>query len=159
MNFQAKSSSASTGLASYINQTIPLPCYMFLLFSRALFLFSLSSWAIFFSLYVYETMGYGELIIRSYDAQSDRARVEDLERRCEVGPAERAFLFTDTLGDPICRIRNSPIYKMLVPLFSFLFSLVILSFPSFVLYLTPDHYLPYWCLIEKLNWSFYFYVR
>ncbi|XVF68481.1 hypothetical protein PTKIN_Ptkin11bG0006200 [Pterospermum kingtungense] len=59
-------------------------------------------------------MGYTELIIRSYDAQNDRARVEDLERRCEVGPAEKVFLFTDTLGDPICRIRNSPIYKMLV---------------------------------------------
>ncbi|OMP02430.1 hypothetical protein COLO4_11088 [Corchorus olitorius] len=60
-------------------------------------------------------MGYGDqLIIRSYDAQNDRARVEDLERRCEVGPSERVFLFTDTLGDPICRIRNSPIYKMLV---------------------------------------------
>ncbi|XWS53353.1 hypothetical protein CRYUN_Cryun11dG0150100 [Craigia yunnanensis] len=59
-------------------------------------------------------MGYGELIIRSYDAQNDRARVEDLERKCEVGPAERVFLFTDTLGDPICRIRNSPIYKMLI---------------------------------------------
>ncbi|XVF20335.1 hypothetical protein REPUB_Repub11eG0189300 [Reevesia pubescens] len=60
-------------------------------------------------------MGYGDkLIIRSYDAQNDRVRVEDLERRCEVGPAERVFLFTDTLGDPICRIRNSPIYNMLV---------------------------------------------
>ncbi|KAG6678031.1 hypothetical protein I3843_14G058300 [Carya illinoinensis] len=54
-------------------------------------------------------------IIRSYDGgQSDRAQVEDLERRCEVGPAERVFLFTDTMGDPICRIRNSPMYKMLV---------------------------------------------
>ncbi|XP_031271858.1 probable N-acetyltransferase HLS1 [Pistacia vera] len=59
-------------------------------------------------------MGYGELTIRSYDGQIDRAGVEDLERRCEVGPTERVFLFTDTLGDPICRIRNSPIYKMLV---------------------------------------------
>lgn len=59
-------------------------------------------------------MGYGEVITRSYDRQIDRARVEDLERRCEVGPAERVFLFTDTLGDPICRIRNSPMYKMLV---------------------------------------------
>ncbi|XVF46224.1 hypothetical protein PTKIN_Ptkin03bG0010100 [Pterospermum kingtungense] len=59
-------------------------------------------------------MGYGELIIRSYDAQNDRVGVEELERRCEVGPSERAFLFTDTLGDPICRIRNSPIYNMLV---------------------------------------------
>ncbi|MFQ6627365.1 hypothetical protein Gotur_006267 [Gossypium turneri] len=59
-------------------------------------------------------MGYGELIIRSYDPQYDRTRVEDFERKCEVGPAKRVFLFTDTLGDPICRIRNSPIYKMLV---------------------------------------------
>ncbi|KAG4206780.1 hypothetical protein ERO13_A03G028100v2 [Gossypium hirsutum] len=59
-------------------------------------------------------MGYGELNIRSYNPQKDRARVEDLERRCEVGPAERGFLFTDTLGDPICRIRNSPIYNMIV---------------------------------------------
>ncbi|KAL5804843.1 hypothetical protein ACOSQ3_031643 [Xanthoceras sorbifolium] len=59
-------------------------------------------------------MGYGDLIIRSYDAQIDRFGVEDLERRCEVGPTERVFLFTDTLGDPICRIRNSPMYKMLV---------------------------------------------
>ncbi|KAJ4830606.1 hypothetical protein Tsubulata_033892 [Turnera subulata] len=59
-------------------------------------------------------MGYGELKIRSYNAQIHRAGVEDLERRCEVGPAERVVLFTDTLGDPICRIRNSPMYKMLV---------------------------------------------
>ncbi|XP_021664806.1 probable N-acetyltransferase HLS1 [Hevea brasiliensis] len=59
-------------------------------------------------------MGYKELMIRSYDMQKDRARVEDLERRCEVGPTERAVLFTDTMGDPICRIRNSPMYKMLV---------------------------------------------
>ncbi|GLT80745.1 hypothetical protein SLA2020_521690 [Shorea laevis] len=56
----------------------------------------------------------GELLIRSYDSHIDRARVEDLERRCEVGPTQRVFLFTDTLGDPICRIRNSPMYIMLV---------------------------------------------
>jgi hypothetical protein len=55
-----------------------------------------------------------EAIIRSYDGQGDRARVEALERRCEVGPSERVYLFTDTMGDPICRIRNSPMYKMLV---------------------------------------------
>ncbi|KAE8722767.1 putative N-acetyltransferase HLS1-like isoform X2 [Hibiscus syriacus] len=59
-------------------------------------------------------MGYGDLIIRSYNAQKDRVRVEDLERRCEVGPAERGFLIADTLGDPICRIKNSPVYTMLV---------------------------------------------
>lgn len=61
-------------------------------------------------------MGFEQLMIRSYEGQSDRTQVEDLERRCEVGPGERVFLFTDTMGDPICRIRNSPTYKMLVPL-------------------------------------------
>ncbi|KAI4305312.1 hypothetical protein L6164_028684 [Bauhinia variegata] len=55
-----------------------------------------------------------EFIIRSYEGQSDKAQVEDLERRCEVGPTESIFLFTDSMGDPICRIRNSPMYKMLV---------------------------------------------
>ena len=59
-------------------------------------------------------MVYGELKIRSYDVQIHRARVEDLERRCEVGPTKRVVLFTDTMGDPICRIKNSPMYKMLV---------------------------------------------
>ncbi|OVA02750.1 GNAT domain [Macleaya cordata] len=56
-----------------------------------------------------------DIKIRSYDMQIDRSRVEDLERRCQVGPAESMFLlFTDTMGDPICRISNSPLYKMLV---------------------------------------------
>ncbi|KAA8549436.1 hypothetical protein F0562_001091 [Nyssa sinensis] len=59
-------------------------------------------------------MGFVEIKIRNYEEQIDRARVEDLERRCEVGPAEHVFLFTDTMGDPICRIRNSPMYNMLV---------------------------------------------
>ncbi|CAK9135443.1 unnamed protein product [Ilex paraguariensis] len=59
-------------------------------------------------------MAFGEIKVRSYNGQIDRTRVEDLERRCEVGPAEHVFLFTDTMGDPICRIRNSPMYKMLV---------------------------------------------
>lgn len=58
--------------------------------------------------------GCGELIIRSYTAQNDRVRVEGLESICEVGPADKPFLFTDNLGDPICRIKNSPIYNMLV---------------------------------------------
>ncbi|KAK9279762.1 hypothetical protein L1049_013444 [Liquidambar formosana] len=55
-----------------------------------------------------------EIRIRSYDEEIHRAQVEVLERRCEVGPSESVFLFTDTMGDPICRIRNSPMYKMLV---------------------------------------------
>ncbi|KAG9151200.1 hypothetical protein Leryth_002758 [Lithospermum erythrorhizon] len=55
-----------------------------------------------------------EIKIRSYDVLIDRAKVEDLQRRCEVGPKEHVLLYTDTMGDPICRIRNSPIYNMLV---------------------------------------------
>jgi len=60
-------------------------------------------------------MEFNKFRIRSYEAQSaDRAQVENLERKCEVGPSESVFLFTDTMGDPICRIRNSPMYMMLV---------------------------------------------
>lgn len=66
-------------------------------------------------------MAFGETKIRNYEELRDRARVADLERRCEVGPAESVNLFMDTMGDAICRIRNSPMYKMLVPLFSHFF--------------------------------------
>ncbi|KAJ0983891.1 hypothetical protein J5N97_002247 [Dioscorea zingiberensis] len=52
--------------------------------------------------------------IRSFDKRKDGSRVEELERMCEVGSTKSPFLFTDTLGDPLCRIRNSPSYKMLV---------------------------------------------
>ncbi|RWR92158.1 putative N-acetyltransferase HLS1-like protein [Cinnamomum micranthum f. kanehirae] len=55
-----------------------------------------------------------EIKIRNFDRQRDTARVVDLESRCEVGPRESFSLFTDTMGDPMCRIRNSPQYKMLV---------------------------------------------
>ncbi|XP_010521965.1 PREDICTED: probable N-acetyltransferase HLS1 [Tarenaya hassleriana] len=54
------------------------------------------------------------VVIRSYDHCTDRARVERLERSCEIGHNDRIFLFTDTLGDPICRIRNSLLHNMLV---------------------------------------------
>ncbi|XP_042512813.1 probable N-acetyltransferase HLS1-like [Macadamia integrifolia] len=59
-------------------------------------------------------MAFEELKIRSFDREIDRERIEDFERRCEIGPAESVFLFTDTMGDPICRIRHCPQYKMLV---------------------------------------------
>ncbi|CAI9107018.1 OLC1v1006283C1 [Oldenlandia corymbosa var. corymbosa] len=52
--------------------------------------------------------------IRSYDGKMDKDGVDDLLTRCEVGPMEKFFLFTDNLGDPISRIRNSPVYDMLL---------------------------------------------
>lgn len=66
-----------------------------------------------FVVYFENKMSY-KVKIRCYDEKLDRAGVEDLERRCEVGPAQHVCLYTDTMGDPICRIRNSPIYNMLV---------------------------------------------
>ncbi|XP_027333682.1 probable N-acetyltransferase HLS1 [Abrus precatorius] len=56
-------------------------------------------------------MAFKEFIIRSYEGQLDRAQVEDLGRRCKVGPSESVL---DTMGDPTCRIRNSPMNIMLV---------------------------------------------
>ncbi|CAH8263182.1 unnamed protein product [Arabidopsis lyrata] len=52
--------------------------------------------------------------VREYDPSRDLATVEDVERRCEVGPTGKLSLFTDLLGDPICRVRHSPSYLMLV---------------------------------------------
>ncbi|CAN8283963.1 unnamed protein product [Cochlearia groenlandica] len=52
--------------------------------------------------------------VREYDHSKDLATVEEVERRCEVGPTGKLSLFTDLLGDPICRIRHSPSYIMLV---------------------------------------------
>ncbi|XP_068668861.1 probable N-acetyltransferase HLS1-like [Aristolochia californica] len=52
-----------------------------------------------------------EVEIRSFDKQRDAAMVEALEKRCEVGL--RAIVI-DTMGDPMCRVRNSPQSKMLV---------------------------------------------
>ncbi|KAL5720975.1 hypothetical protein ACHQM5_013590 [Ranunculus cassubicifolius] len=59
-------------------------------------------------------MALGKINIRNYNKHTDRTRVESLERRCEVGPEESASFIVDTMGDPICRVRNSPKYKVLV---------------------------------------------
>ncbi|CAJ1970659.1 unnamed protein product [Sphenostylis stenocarpa] len=56
-------------------------------------------------------MAFKKFIIRSYEGHSDKAHVEDLERRCKIGPSESVLV---TMGDPMCRIRNSPMYIMLV---------------------------------------------
>lgn len=58
-----------------------------------------------------------DVTVREFDGASDRDRaaVERLERACEVGPsAGKLCLFTDLLGDPLCRVRHSPAFLMLV---------------------------------------------
>ncbi|KAL9461266.1 hypothetical protein AB3S75_004295 [Citrus x aurantiifolia] len=53
-------------------------------------------------------------VVREFDPNKDCLGVEDVERRCEVGPSGKLCLFTDLLGDPICRVRHSPAFLMLV---------------------------------------------
>lgn len=54
------------------------------------------------------------IVVRGFDPSRDGVGVEEVERRCEVGPGGKLSLFTDLLGDPICRVRNSPAFLMLV---------------------------------------------
>jgi len=52
--------------------------------------------------------------VREFDPDKDTERVEAVERLCEVGPSGKLSLLTDLHGDPICRVRNSPTFLMLV---------------------------------------------
>jgi len=64
-----------------------------------------------------EDDGATAVAVREFDGHCDRDRaaVERLERACEVGPSGgKLCLFTDLLGDPLCRVRHSPAYLMLV---------------------------------------------
>lgn len=54
------------------------------------------------------------IYIREFDPQKDIQKVEELERRCEIGPSGSVALYIDDLGDPVCRIRNSTAYTMLI---------------------------------------------
>ncbi|RWR82939.1 putative N-acetyltransferase HLS1 [Cinnamomum micranthum f. kanehirae] len=54
------------------------------------------------------------VVIRPLDPERDCLGVEMVERKCEVGTSGKISLFTDLMGDPICRIRHSPAFLMLV---------------------------------------------
>lgn len=56
----------------------------------------------------------GGMVIREYNPSTDREGAEAVERMCEVGPSGEISLFTDLLGDPMCRVRHSPASLMLV---------------------------------------------
>ena len=96
-------------------------------------------------------MGCGELKIRSYDVRVHRAGVEDLERRCGVGPTERVVLFIDTMGDPICRIRNSPMYKMLVRAHYILIFITLIYFSLPLFSLHPLSHKPYIRVVTSIT--------
>lgn len=74
-----------------------------------------------------------EVVIRCYDDPRDRSQIDCVEKSCEIGHDYQTLLFTDTLGDPICRIRNNPLFTMLVIFLSLLLSFVYtsLNYPCF----------------------------
>ncbi|KAK8962107.1 hypothetical protein KSP40_PGU009277 [Platanthera guangdongensis] len=55
-----------------------------------------------------------EVAVREYQPEKDRAGAEAVDRLCDVGPTGAVSLFTDLLGDPVCRVRHSPAFLMLV---------------------------------------------
>lgn len=55
-----------------------------------------------------------EILVREFEPERDRTGAEEVDRMCEVGPSGTMSLYTDLLGDPICRVRHSPAYRMLV---------------------------------------------
>ena len=76
--------------------------------------------------------------VREFNANKDIPSVEDIERRCEVGPTGQMSLFTNLLGDPISRIRHSPSFLMLVCVYIY----ILYCIPSFSLHFYHlSHYL------------------
>lgn len=65
------------------------------------------------------------VVVREYEEERDKAGVERMEMRCEVTgqrtgtdnkrKKKKAFMVTDLLGDPLCRVRSFPLHVMLVP--------------------------------------------
>ncbi|KAF3963669.1 hypothetical protein CMV_011968 [Castanea mollissima] len=55
------------------------------------------------------------VVVREYE-EREKLAVEELERRCEVGQQQQGkpSLFTDLMGDPLCRARHVPLHIMLV---------------------------------------------
>lgn len=52
--------------------------------------------------------------VREFDPERDCAGALAVESSCDLAPGGSMSLFTDLLGDPICRIRHSPSFLMLV---------------------------------------------
>ena len=78
--------------------------------------------------------------VREFNANKDIPSVEDIERRCEVGPTGQMSLFTNLLGDPISRIRHSPSFLMLVCVYIYIY--ILYCIPSFSLHFYHlSHYL------------------
>lgn len=59
------------------------------------------------------------VVVREYEKR-EKLAVEELERQCEVGQQQQGkpSLFTNLMGDPLCRARHVPLHIMLVIFFN-----------------------------------------
>lgn len=88
------------------------------------------------------------IVVREFDPSKDLTSVEEVEKRCEVGPSGKLSLFTDLLGDPICRVRHSPAFLMLVQHFLFCpLSFLSFSITKIPLFLFCFSYVPFFNII------------
>ncbi|ONI28031.1 hypothetical protein PRUPE_1G118400 [Prunus persica] len=55
-----------------------------------------------------------KVLIREFNADTDREVVGKLERNCELGSKRGVSIFTNMMSDPCCRIRFYPLHVMLV---------------------------------------------
>lgn len=85
------------------------------------------------------------VVVREYEEKKDCAAVEEMENRCEVGPSGKLSLYTDLLGDPICRVRNSPAYLMLVTISTATITITSISSIRAFLIIPPSRW-PSWSL-------------
>ncbi|XP_057959425.1 probable N-acetyltransferase HLS1 [Malania oleifera] len=54
------------------------------------------------------------ILIREFNEDRDIEEVEKLEKNCEIGSKRGISIFTNMMGDPLCRIRLYPVHVMLV---------------------------------------------
>ncbi|KAL5206290.1 hypothetical protein ABZP36_034499 [Zizania latifolia] len=59
-------------------------------------------------------MAESKVLVREYDRERDMEAVEKLERSCETSTGQGFSIVTNTMGDPLCRIRLFPLHVMLV---------------------------------------------
>ncbi|KAJ9181806.1 hypothetical protein P3X46_005860 [Hevea brasiliensis] len=55
-----------------------------------------------------------KVLIREYNEDTDVKVVGKLEKNCEIGSNKEVSIFTNMMGDPLCRIRFYPVHVMLV---------------------------------------------
>lgn len=75
------------------------------------------------------------VLIREFDEHRDVKLVEKLERNCEnIGTKKGVSMFTNTIGDPLSRIRFYPLHVTLVGVTNY--NICFLFFSPYMIYLS-----------------------